>query len=540
MSSLNNFITPLLTDMYQVSMCYAYWKSGRHMHHSVFDLFFRKNPFGGEYTIFAGLGEVLKLLASYKVTTAHVDFLKKNMPHCDPAFFHWFQFEMSLKDVKVYAPIEGTVMFPRVPLLRVEGPIAICQMLETTLLTLINYASLMCTNASRYRLLVGDHIALLEFGLRRAQGPDGAMSASKYSYIGGFDGTSNVQAGQFYGIPVKGTHAHSFVTSFLGLNDIGKDQRQICLGDSKTPFYDLCLKMREELGASNSNDGELAAFIDFAQCFPTQFLALVDTYDTLQSGVPNFLAVALALHQCGFKPIGIRLDSGDLAYLSKTTYKLFEKASDRFVAILGGLRLEKELSIVASNDINESTLSSLKLQGHSISTFGVGTNLVTCQSQPALGCVYKLVEIDGSPRIKLSQEIEKVTLPGKKLAYRLYSKENLAVVDLMTNRVDEAPSSGTKILCRHPFASNKRAYMAPDRVERLHVCVWSDGEVQPEAQAQRSLAEIRDFVQEQLKGLREDIKRLLHPTPYKVSVTERLYTELHDLWMKETPIAELS
>ena len=278
--------------------------------------------------------------------------------------------------------------------MRTEGPVIKTQLLETTLLTLVNYASLVATNAARFRSAIGADKTLLEFGLRRAQGPDGGLSASKYCYLGGFDGTSNVLAGKLYKIPIKGTHAHAYVNSYESMDDL--TQKELCdrLTGQPRQFADLCLKYLNELGPvlkilpDETNKGELAAFVSYAIAFPTNFLALIDTYDVLKSGVPNFLAVARALHECNYQANGVRLDSGDLAYLSVEVRGKFYETSKKF-----NLPYMEHFTIVASNDINEDTLISLEQQGHSIDSFGVGTHLVTCQKQPALGCVYKLVEV---------------------------------------------------------------------------------------------------------------------------------------------------
>ena len=286
------------------------------------------------------------------------------------------------------------MVFPRIPLLRVEGPILKTQLLETTLLTLVNYASLVATNAARFRAATAPGKELLEFGLRRAQGPDGGLSASRYCYLGGFDGTSNVLAGKLYGIPIKGTHAHAYVSSYESMEDLNQRELVDSVTRESRPFADLCLKYLNELApilniiADETNKGELAAFVSYAIAFPTNFLALVDTYDVLKSGLPNFLAVARALHECNYKALGLRLDSGDLAYLSL-------EVRTRFVATGKFFQVPyfDKFTIVASNDINEETLMSLEEQGHSIDSFGIGTHLVTCQKQPALGCVYKLVEV---------------------------------------------------------------------------------------------------------------------------------------------------
>lgn len=286
------------------------------------------------------------------------------------------------------------MVFPRIPLLRVEGPVLKTQLLETTLLTLVNYASLVATNAARFRAATAPGKELLEFGLRRAQGPDGGLSASRYCYLGGFDGTSNVLAGKLYGIPIKGTHAHAYVNSYESMKDLNQRDLVDSVSGESRPFADLCLKYLNESApilniiADETNKGELAAFVSYAIAFPTNFLALVDTYDVLKSGLPNFLAVARALHECNYTALGLRLDSGDLAYLSVEVRARFKLMADLFK-----IPYFAKFTIVASNDINEETLVSLEKQNHAIDSFGIGTHLVTCQKQPALGCVYKLVEV---------------------------------------------------------------------------------------------------------------------------------------------------
>jgi nicotinate phosphoribosyltransferase len=412
---LNNAVQPLLTDLYQLSMAYAYWKNQK-TDTAVFDLFFRKNPFQGEFTIFAGLEECLKYIQDFKFTDSDIDYLKSAMPsYVENEFFEYLR-NMDLKDLKLCAIKEGSVVFPRIPIMRLEGPLPIVQLLETTLLVLVNYASLVTTNAARFRLAAGPNKDLLEFGLRRAQGPDGALSASKYCYIGGFDGTSNVLAGKLYGIPIRGTHAHSYVSSFYDYNELKISTCKSLITNEIVDLGIIACELLKELEKKDlnfleheCNKGELGAFVSFAIAFPSRFLALVDTYNVLKSGVPNFCAVALALHKIGYKASGIRLDSGDLAYLSLECRNFFKKVATEF-----NVDYFESLTIVASNDINEDVLHSLKNQGNSIDTFGVGTHLVTCQKQPALGCVFKLVEVNHKPCIKLSEEFQKVTFPGKK------------------------------------------------------------------------------------------------------------------------------
>ncbi|XP_017776136.1 PREDICTED: nicotinate phosphoribosyltransferase-like [Nicrophorus vespilloides] len=533
----NRIVQPLLTDLYQITMAYAYWKSGKTKDFSVFDLFFRKNPFQGEFTIFAGLEESLKFLKRFHYSESDIEYLRQTLPDTiDDEFFDYLS-KLNTNDVTLYAVEEGSVVFPRVPLMRIEGPLIIVQLLETTLLTLVNYASLMATNAARYRMAAGD-LKLLEFGLRRAQGPDGGLSASKYSYIGGFDGTSNVLAGKLFNIPVKGTHAHSYITSFTDLTELKTCMLIPKAGGEFRNVSQLAISWRLKLTSlfkvvsMEASDGELAAFISFAVAFPDGFMALVDTYDVKRSGLLNFCAVALALNDLGYQAIGIRIDSGDLAYLSNVARQFFLEISKKYdIPWFAGL------TIMASNDINEETILSLNDQGHKIDCFGIGTHLVTCQRQPALGCVFKMVELNGQPRMKLSQDVGKVTMPGRKDVYRLYSESGDALIDLLQKSSEEAPQVNQKVLCRHPFEESKRAYVTPSKVEKLLRIYWKDGQI---IEPLPNLSEIRNKVQASLRTLRPDIKRNLNPTPFKVAVSYNLYKFLHDLWLQNAPIGELS
>lgn len=469
---------------------------------------------------------------------------------------------MDISGVKVRAIQDGTVVFPRTPLLSIEAPLAVGQLLETTLLTLLNYPSLIATNAARMVMAAAPPLSLkgsgrdgtetppdhpaqcfkrpvcVEFGLRRAQGPDGGFSASKYSSIGGFVGTSNVQAGKLCGLKLAGTHAHAFVQAYSSLDEV----REMCIpdraGENKGPVKLLprVLAHREELSKLDSkfnttNDGELAAFIAYAAAFPDSFLCLIDTYDTLSSGLLNFVLVGYVLDDLGYQPRGIRLDSGDLAYLSMECAKYFQGVSnDRPIFA--------ECDIVASNDINEEILHAINKQDHAITIYGIGTNLVTCQAQPALGCVYKLVEIAGIPRMKLSQEITKVLIPGKKKTFRLIGKDSRPILDLLISENEPSPVAGRQILCCHPFDGRKRALVTPSDIVRLDVPIFENGSIV--AENVRTFEEAKETVQKQLRSIRPDILRDRNPTPYKVSVSKGLFTFLHELWQKETPIAELS
>ncbi|KAG2533979.1 nicotinate phosphoribosyltransferase 1-like [Panicum virgatum] len=537
----NPMVTPLLTDLYQFTMAYAYWKAGKHLDSGVFDLYFRKNPFAGEFTIFGGLEECIRFIANFKITEEEIKFLRTVMPTCEDGFFEYLS-SIDCSDVEVYAIPEGYVVFPKVPLMRIEGPVAVVQLLETPFLSLVNYASLVTTNAARHRLVAGKSKNLLEFGLRRAQGPDGGISASRYSYMGGFDATSNVAAGRLFGIPIRGTHSHAFVSSFMGLHEI--TDKALASSDSSNrceDFVSLVQNWLIRIQDSSSLRGtfgetsqsELAAFTSYALAFPNSFLALVDTYDVMRSGVPNFCAVALALNDMGYKAVGIRLDSGDLAYLSVEIRKFFHAIEEDFGVVGFG-----KMSITASNDLNEETIDALNKQGHEVDAFGIGTYLVTCYAQAALGCVFKLVEINKQPRIKLSEDVTKVSIPCKKKCYRLYGKEGYPLVDIMTGEDEPSPKIGERLLCRHPFNESKRAYVVPQHVEELLKCYWP-GNSSNSREELPSLHEIRTRCIQHLDRMRPDHMRRLNPTPYKVSVSAKLYDFIHFLWLNEAPVGEL-
>ncbi|CAM9185098.1 unnamed protein product [Ascophyllum nodosum] len=538
LAPLNGLVSALMTDMYQITMTYAYWKAGRHEENAVFDLFFRKCPFKGQFTVFAGLSETISFVNSFSFSPEDIAYLRTVLPRCEEAFFAWLG-ELDCRNVRLHSLPEGTLCFPRIPLIRVEGPLAIAQLLETPLLNLINFPSLVATKAARMRVAAGSDKVLLEFGLRRAQGPDGALSASRYSYVGGFDATSNVLAGKLIGIQIRGTHAHSFIQSYTSFDQIE---------DPTLDGEDFVAKVKDyhdRLGYSqSSSESELAAFTAFAQAFPDAFVALLDTYDTLASGVPNFLCVALALDDLGHRALGCRIDSGDLNYFSQEVRRMVTEASKSFER-----PFLATTNIVASSDINEETLHSLSDQGHAIDTFGIGTNLVTCQSQPALGCVYKLVSIEGMPRMKLSEITSKITIPAKKWAYRLVGGDGVPILDIMLKDGEEPPKPGVPTLARHeitprekrkahPFVATKRAMVTASKVVPLHQLVW-DGQHGGVTSDLPTIDEVRATVARELSQVRPDILQRLNPTPYKVSVSEKLYDFLHLLWEKEAPIREL-
>lgn len=303
---------------------------------------------------------------------------------------------------------------------------------------------------------------------------------------------------------------------------------------SKIDFVEAVMIAQRQLDVSsrNRNMGELAAFISYAQAFPNGFLALIDTYDTVLSGVENFICVGAALHAFGYQPLGVRLDSGDLNYLSHACRKRMEEADEKLNA-----SIFCNCKIVASDDLDESKL--LSLATSSIDTYGIGTNLVTCSEQPALGCVYKLVELSGKPCIKLSNNVSKMVIPFRKEIYRLYGSAGHPVIDLMITETDPVPVVGKPILCKHPYEDKKRVKCTPAKVESLLRLVW-DGAQGGIVIDEPPLQQIRSFVANQLDQVRADHIQAVNPVPYKVSVSEGLYDRMHKLWEESSPLLELS
>ncbi len=534
-------ISPLLTDFYQISMLWTYWKTGRHNKYAVFDLFYRTPPLGGQYAVFAGLERVLDYLSLFCFQNEEVEYLK-SLPVCshyDTEFFDWLK--MLRMNIKVWAPEEGTLMFPRVPLMRVAGPLCLPQLIETAELCLVNYATMIATQASRMRLAAGNKAVLMEFGLRRAPGPDGGVSASHYAIMGGFDSTSNVLAGLLHDLPIGGTHAHSFVSSYSA-DELDKPRLlKFKFGESSCDLTELALMVQKELREyfpSQANQGELAAFLDYAWTNPDRFLALIDTYNVETSGLLNYLAVSVALARMRYVPLGIRLDSGDLVHLSNVVHKGYEICNKIFSRITYDYDFATQW-IVASNDISENILWDFRNQKHHITHFGIGTKLVAL---PALGGVYKLVMIDDRWVIKLSMDAEKMTIPGAKRAIRLYGKDGRAILDLLAadeeyDALIESLQTGKDIFCRHPAMETKRCRVNPTSFKELHPLVF-DGR---RLGSPRSLLETQKYVSNQLeKEMREDMIRRENPTPYKVSVTELVYQQMHSLMASEAPVAVLS
>ncbi|KAM9761639.1 nicotinate phosphoribosyltransferase [Menidia menidia] len=526
--SVRQRVPPLLTDLYQFTMAYAYWRAGRHREPAVFELFFRDNPFGGGFSLFAGQHDCLLFLRSFRFTEEDVEFLRSVLPcSTDPAFFQFLR-GLDCSGVTLRSVPEGTVVFARVPLMEVEGPLAVVQLLETSLLCLVNYASLVCSNAARFRLAAGPGRKLLEMGLRRAQGPDGGLTASRYTHIGGFDLTSNVQAGFLFGIPVAGTMAHSYVTSFSSLEEVCPQTLVAANGDSG-PVDVISLtkgwlsRVCELLGSEPAKirEGELAAFLSYGIAYPQNFLPVIDSYSVGCSGLLNFCAVALALSELGYRPVGVRLDSGDLCGQSVEVRRVFRLCSQHF-----SVPAFDSLIIVGTNNISEQSMAELNSKENEIDVVGVGTHLVTCTKQPSLGCVYKLVEVRGRPRMKISEDPEKSTVPGRKAVYRLIDGEGHPFLDLLCLEVEPPPEAGRPLRC-YPLNSDKSpTSVTPAQVTCLRQELFTKGKL---TQPLCSAAETRAKVQSSLQTLSPRHKRLQEPDAYTVALSETLHNLVQEL-----------
>ncbi len=471
----------LLTDFYQLSMAYGFWKSGKAETESVFSLYFRKNPFQGGFTIAAGLANVIDYMKNFKFSEDDIGYLR-SLKESDGSHVFEEDFLSYLRDLKCSCSIdaipEGTVVFPHEPLLRVRGPIIQAQLLETPLLNLINFQSLIATKAARV-CISSQGEPVLEFGLRRAHGIDGSLAVSRASYIGGCAATSNVLAGKVYDIPVKGTHAHSWIMTF---------------------------------------DSEMESFEAYAKAMPKNCVFLVDTYDTIE-GVKNAIKMGEKLREQGYEMLGIRLDSGDLAYLSIEARKLLDTA---------GFEGAK---IYASNDLDENIIQSLKDQGAKINVWGVGTKLVTAYDQPALGGVYKLSALKNDTgewryKLKLSEQAIKVSNPGI-LQVRRFSDENNYIGDAI---FDTRLGIGDSCTIVDPIDFTRRKIFTElNHFKDLLVPVFKEGKCvyeSPEIHA------IRSFAQQELQSFHRGIKRFVNPHQYPVGLEKNLHELKSELVLK--------
>lgn len=459
----------MMTDLYELTMMNGYLRFGMEKNRACFDLFYRKQGDITAYAVAAGLEQAIEYVKNLHFTDEDIAYLR-SLGIFDDAFLTYLSHFHFTGDI--IAVPEGTVIFPGEPILRVIAPIIEAQLLETTLLNIINHQTLIATKASRVvQAARGDGV--LEFGLRRAQGPDAGIYGARAAIIGGCKATSNVLTGQMFGVPVGGTHAHSWVMSF---------------------------------------PDELTAFRAYAEVFPTNCLLLVDTYDTLSSGVPNAITVFRELRQKGLEPMGIRLDSGDLAFLSRQARKMLDDAGF------------PNAKIFASGDLDEEVIWDLKAQGAAIDVWGVGTRMITSMGNPALGGVYKLAaeEVDGTfvPRIKISENPAKVTNPGVKRLYRFYDRRTgKALADLIALE-DEDFSSGEPLTIFDPENTWKRMMLCDYDVRALLVPIFEGGKL---VYTQPTLGEITAYANREMETFWDEYKRLHSPHRYKVDLSQKLY-----------------
>jgi nicotinate phosphoribosyltransferase len=458
----------LHTDKYQINMMYAHWINGTHNRKAVFEAYFRKLPFGNGYAVFAGLERIASYINELRFTEEDIAYLGEQEENYKPEFLEElrkFRFNGHLDAVP-----EGTLVFPNEPLLRVEARVFEAQLVETAILNFMNYQTLIATKASRVKQAAGGDV-LLEFGTRRAQEADAAIWGARAAYISGFHATSNLRAGKLFGIPTKGTHAHAWV---------------------------------------QGHATEEEAFQRYADALPDLVTLLVDTYDTLKSGVPNAIKVGQRLKERGKKLAGIRLDSGDLAYLSQRARKMLDEAGF------------PDTQIMASNDLDENVIFNLKAQGAKIDAWGVGTQLITAADQPSLGGVYKLTARgleDGSyePVIKISGNPEKVTTPGKKDLYRIINRENgKAEADYITVSGETGVLEGERIKLFDPIHPYLHKYVEGYEAVELLQPVFRDGE---QTAKLPDLAEIREYHAKQLELFWPEYLRKLNPEAYPVDLS---------------------
>ncbi|RPH71992.1 MAG: nicotinate phosphoribosyltransferase [Myxococcaceae bacterium] len=467
----------MLTDFYQLTMAAAAWGSGAARRETVFHLLFRRAPFGSGFTVAAGLELALEVLESARLESGDLEYLA-GLRGADGAPLFEDEFLAYLSrlrlEVDVDAVPEGAVVFPQEPLLRVTGPVIPCMMLESAFLNLLNFQTLIATKAARICLAAGDD-PVLEFGLRRAQGPDGSVSAARAAYIGGCAATSNVLAGRLLGIPVRGTHAHSWVMLF---------------------------------------DEEREAFEAWGRTMPETTVFLVDTYDTLE-GVRRAIEIAGWLRARGKPFLGVRIDSGDLAWLSNEARRMLDDAGFT------------EARVYASNELDEHLIESLKQQGATIGVWGIGTRLATAHDDPALGGVYKLSMVrepggPWQPRIKLSEQAAKISTPGR-LQIRRFTDQHGAVADMI---VDQEISQPTRTMV-DPLDPTRRRTLPDDcTFTELLVPVARKGR---RTSGPESLDAIRARVREQLGLFHSGVKRFLNPHRYPVGLEQRLYDRRTEL-----------
>ncbi len=468
----------LLTDFYELTMMQGYFTEG-YNDTVVFDVFYRENPCGNGFAICCGLEQVIDYVKNLHFSYEDIAYLR-SLNTFDEAFLDYlasFHFTGS-----IYAIPEGTVVFPMEPLVKVIAPAMEAQLVETAILNIVNHQSLIATKAARVCFAAKGE-PVMEFGLRRAQGPDAGTYGARAAVIAGCSGTSNVLAAQMFDIPALGTHAHSWIMSF---------------------------------------DDELTAFRSYARIFPSNVTLLVDTYDTLRSGVPNAIRVFEELRDAGKLParFGIRLDSGDLAYLSKQARKMLDTAGF------------PQASICASSDLDETLIASLKNQGACINTWGVGTNLITSKDCPAFGGVYKLAAVKQGdtfvPKIKLSENPIKITNPGNKTVWRIYDKENGMLIADLIAMADEKYDVSNTLMLFDPIDTWKKTYLKPGTytMRELLVPIFENGIC---VYTSPSVLEIKAYCKAEQETLWDETRRLVNPHRVHVDLSNELYHTKHSL-----------
>lgn len=465
----------LLTDLYELTMMQGYFKEKDANETVIFDAFYRSNPGGNGYSICAGLEQVIEYINNLHFDKEDIDYLRTTGLFEEDFLEYLYHFKFS---GDIYAIPEGTVIFPREPLVKVIAPIMEAQLIETALLNIINHQSLIATKTARV-VYAANGDGVMEFGLRRAQGPDAGIYGARAAMIAGCIGTSNVLAGKMFDVPVKGTHAHSWIMSF---------------------------------------PDELTAFRTYAKLYPTACILLVDTYDTLKSGVPNAITVFKEMREAGI-PLdfyGIRLDSGDLAYLSKKAKMMLSEAGF------------PDAIISASNDLDETLINSLKIQGATINSWGVGTNLITSKDCPSFGGVYKLAAILDKktgkfvPKIKLSENAEKITNPGNKCIKRIYSRETGKIIADLICLADEQFDESNSLLLFDPIETWKKTHLAPNTytIRELLVQVFKHGECIYHSPA---VMDLQAYCQKELDTLWDESRRLVNPHEVHVDLSNELW-----------------
>ncbi|GKV66506.1 MULTISPECIES: nicotinate phosphoribosyltransferase [Sporosarcina] len=476
----------LHTDLYQINMAETYWEDHMHDRRAVFELYFRELPFGAGYGIFAGLERIIEFIKAYRFTESDIAYLREELGYEEDflAYLQTLRFTGTIRSM-----IEGELVFANEPILQVEASLAEAQLIETALLNIVNYQTLIATKAARIKQAAGEQ-AVMEFGTRRAHEFDAAIWGTRAAYIAGFSATSNVRAGKRFGIPVAGTHAHSMVQAY-------KD--------------------------------EYKAFHKYARRHK-DCTFLVDTYDTLQSGVPAAIRVAKELgDRIHFH--AIRLDSGDLAYLSKEARKMLDQAGFR------------ETKIIASNDLDEKTITNLKAQGAKIDAWGIGTKVITAFDQPALGAVYKLTAIEDESgkmvdTIKISGNPEKVTTPGLKNLYRIVNMVNNRAEGDYIAMKDEDPEAEEKLKMFHPTHTFISKFVTNFEAVNLHQDIFTEGNL---VYATPSLQDIQAYAQNNLTLLWDEYKRIMNPEQYPVDLSQKCWdNKMRNIYEEKEKIQKLN